>query len=486
MEVSEVTDQVARRQDPRRDVVSWLKSPFIETEIKRALPDHIPIDWFMRCAQTALLNNTRLAEANKESLLRELVAVAQLGLVTDPQLGEAWLIIDRKGMVQRRVGYQGLRKLALQSGLINSLNAQAVYRNDRCAIALGDSPHVNHEIDIRNGDRGEIIGYYAVARIKDTSEPSVEWMSQKQVEAHRDRYSDAYGHPDPSKRGPWADPLAAVEMGRKTVFRRLAKWLPKSPVLADVLAHEDRQDMRDVTPGPGMLPAPEESADEMDRVVAMSRQTEDAPQSAQEPRQQARTQPAAPVAGEASSAASEARSASKGRPGGNPPIVDWRGKSYQRLGMARRAALGEVEDCKTLGDLLDLKEPVDGFCRALRSVGGADVADEIEAAFRAKRSSFAPPAPTPDPTRHDPETGEVEPEPGDGNEDDESDFADDGEASEEDEFVAWCEEMREDMRRRPIEALVAGKNAWIARGRQAFGERAELAVEEAYQARQRR
>jgi phage RecT family recombinase len=284
-----MTDQ--GRQDPRRSVVGWLNSGHIEAEIKRALPDHIPLPWFLRCAQTALLNNPNLANADKASLLRELVSVAQLGLVIDPQLGEAWLIIDRNGKVQRRVGYQGLRRLAMQSGEVTSLNAQAVYRNDRCSITLGDSPSVTHEIKLQEINRGDIIGYYAVARVKGIGEPVVEWMSQTQVEAHRDRYSDAYKG---GKSGPWADPLAAVEMGRKTVFRRLAKWLPKSPLLAEALADEDRADMRDVTPsGHDMLPAP--SDDPMDQVVAHATTQH----SRQEPATAPATEPGTETAAEA-------------------------------------------------------------------------------------------------------------------------------------------------------------------------------------------
>jgi phage RecT family recombinase len=312
-----MTDQAPARSDPRRSVVEWLNSGHIQAEIKRALPDHVPVDWFMRLAQTALLNNPNLASADKASLLRELVAVAQLGLVLDPQLGEAWLIIDRHGKVQRRVGYQGLRRLAMQSGDVTSLNAQAVYKNDRCSVTLGDSPSVKHEIDIQRGDRGPIIGYYAVARVRGIDEAVVEWMSEAQVAAHRDRYSDAYRHPDPSKRGPWGDPLAAVEMGRKTAFRRLAKWLPKSPLLAEALSDEDRADMRDVTPesGAAMLPAPD---DPMDQVVATA-----APRSRREPA-------GAAVAEPALAPSSEPAAATKRKPG-RPSKAEVEAKRQQVL-----------------------------------------------------------------------------------------------------------------------------------------------------------
>lgn len=287
----------------RRSVVEWLNSDRIVDQVRRALPDHLPIDWFMRCAQTALLNEPKLASAEKGSLLRELVAVAQLGLVTDPQLGEAWLIVDRHGNVQRRVGYQGLRKLVLQSNLVGAPSTQAVYEFDHVEIELGDDAHVKHSIDPRVDDRGKLLGCWARAKILSTGETVVEWMSWGQIEAHRNRYSDAYRHPDPKKRGPWGDPLSEIEMGRKTVLRRLCKTLPKSPLLADVLAHEDRADMRDITPGSHQyaeLPAPSDP-DPVDPVDLTS---------------------ARPLATDAASATSEAappQSTAKGAPGDGRP-----------------------------------------------------------------------------------------------------------------------------------------------------------------------
>jgi len=230
-----------------RDVVEWLGQSRIEDQMKRALPAHIDPAWFLRTAQTVILSTPKLLNANRDSLLRELVAVAELGLVFNPALGEAWLIADSKGNVQRRIGYQGLAKLAMQSGMVTMVNAQVVHANDITEIRLGDNPGVKHSIDIKAAERGPVIGCYAVARIKDVEAPLVEWMSWAEIEAHRDRYSDAYRY----KTGPWTDDLAQYEMGRKTPFRRLVKWLPKSPMLAREMDHESEVDRimsaRDIT-----------------------------------------------------------------------------------------------------------------------------------------------------------------------------------------------------------------------------------------------
>ena len=321
-QASQAVDQPSGDRDPRRQVVAWLNSDNIKEQVERALPAHVPFTWFLRVAQTAILNNPDLAKSDKASLLRELVAVAQLGLVLDPQLGEAWLIVDRNGKVQRRVGYQGLRKLALQSNQVTALNAQAVYENDHCEISLGDAPSVKHSLDIRARDRGPVIGCYAVGKVQGTEEPVVEWMSWAQIEEHRDRYSDAGRG---KKSGPWADPLGEIEMGRKTVFRRLCKWLPKSPLLMDALADEDRaeQAMRDVTPGSETADALPASADDNGG---------DVPRGFAGVSQQVRARDV----GEPAQSGEEKRS--------------WtiEGKEYVQPGRVQSVLLGKIEACRTI------------------------------------------------------------------------------------------------------------------------------------------
>jgi len=69
------------------------------------------------------------------------------------------------------------------------------------------------------GERGEVIGFYAVAKLKDGGH-CFEFMSRLQVE------QIMAGTQSKGKYGPWKDNF--TEMGRKTVIRRLAKYLPLS------------------------------------------------------------------------------------------------------------------------------------------------------------------------------------------------------------------------------------------------------------------
>ena len=77
------------------------------------------------------------------------------------------------------------------------------------------------------GERGEILGFYAIAKLKDGGH-AFEFMSRFQVEAIRDAsqgWQQAVKYKKESSH-PWA--VHFPEMGRKTVIRRLAKYLPLS------------------------------------------------------------------------------------------------------------------------------------------------------------------------------------------------------------------------------------------------------------------
>ena len=50
---------------------------------KRALPKHIPIEKFVRVAETAILSNPSIMDCSKQSVLQSLTKAAQDGLLID-------------------------------------------------------------------------------------------------------------------------------------------------------------------------------------------------------------------------------------------------------------------------------------------------------------------------------------------------------------------------------------------------------------------
>lgn len=194
-------------------------------QFKAALPAHIPVERFVRTVLTAVQTNPRLLEADRRTLFASATRAAQMGLLPD---GREGAIVDFKGQCQFMPMVAGLQKLVRNSGELASLDAQTVCKNDKFTYRPGIDMVPQHEPDWF-GERGEVIGVYAVAKMKDGA-AYVEIMNMKQVQQVRNvsRAKD---------NGPWAGPFAD-EMARKSVIRRLSKRLPMSTDLDGVL-HED-------------------------------------------------------------------------------------------------------------------------------------------------------------------------------------------------------------------------------------------------------
>lgn len=193
-------------------------------EFKKALPGHISADRFVRTAQTAIALTRNIEKVkNPQSLLASCTKAAADGLILDGR--EAALVVDYNGDVQYRPMMRGLLKLAYNTGMVKSISVQIVCENDEFEYVLGDDERIVHKLDFKK-PRGEPYAVYAVAHMNDGATMR-EVMTVEQVNRIRDR-SDAYKafKNGKIKSTPWLTDWE--EMARKTVFRRLSKYLPSS------------------------------------------------------------------------------------------------------------------------------------------------------------------------------------------------------------------------------------------------------------------
>lgn len=196
-------------------------------EIKRALPSHLNGDRMARIALTAFRTTPKLAECDPRSVFAAVIQASQLGL--EPNImGQAYLIPYGKNC-NLIPGYQGLIDLARRSGKIVSLYAHVVREKDDFDYTLGVDKTLTHK-PFDGEDAGPVIGAYAVAKLKEGG-CEFEWMSRAQIDKIM-RATQSKG-----ESGPWKDHYE--EMCRKTVVRRLFKWLPKSVELQSALALDD-------------------------------------------------------------------------------------------------------------------------------------------------------------------------------------------------------------------------------------------------------
>ena len=211
--------------------------------IALALPAHLTPDKLIRAALVAVNHNSALLDCTQSSILESLMCASELGLSVSPTLGEGALV-PYKDKCQFQPMYRGLAKLARQSGEISTIQAEAVYANDHFVYEKGTSPKIEFRPKLTGG-RGELLGFFALVLTKDGASQS-EWMDVEAVNRIKAK-SRASGN------GPWVTDYS--EMGRKTVFKRLAKWLNLSnekfheAIQRDNLEFEqDLASVRDVTP----------------------------------------------------------------------------------------------------------------------------------------------------------------------------------------------------------------------------------------------
>lgn len=228
-------------------------------ELAKMLPKTLSIERLLKVAQIAATTTPALAKCDVPSLVGAIGQCAQMGLEPNTVLGHAYLVPfntkrkDGNGQerwvnsVQVIIGYKGLIDLARRSGQIVSIAAHEVCQNDHFELVYGLDEKLNHTPAMT--DRGQVVGFYAVAKLKDGGH-SFEFMSVHQVREIMAATQSKGGY------GPWKEHF--IEMGRKTVIRRLAKYLPLSiefqtAVALDNQAEAGRDQKLDTIDGEFML-----------------------------------------------------------------------------------------------------------------------------------------------------------------------------------------------------------------------------------------
>lgn len=210
-------------------IKSLVRSPEVMKEITNALPSHITPERMARTFLTAVVNTPKLLECDPESLIKAVVEASQLGLPTDGVLGHGY-ILPYGSKAKFIPGYRGLMDLARRSGQVDFIQARVVYENDEFDYEYGLQPMLRHkEAPRSDGEEPKVKAVYAAARLS-SGESVFEVMYVDDIEKIRQRSPSG-------KSGPWVTDWE--EMARKTLIRRLMKYLPLSTdVQSAVIAEE--------------------------------------------------------------------------------------------------------------------------------------------------------------------------------------------------------------------------------------------------------
>lgn len=207
------------------DLIQIVQAPSTLERFARILPKHIDAKRYMAFALSEFHKNPMLQTCEPQSVMLALSAAAQLGLDVRSGLGHCYLIPFKNGKTGNTdcnliIGYKGLIHLARQSGQIKRLSAAVVCEGDAFEHMMGSEEYIKHRPCAKPG---KVTHVYAVAEFIN-GHVQMEVMTREQIDGIKNRGR---------KNSVWDSDF--TEMARKTVVRRLCKYLPLSPELQDAL-----------------------------------------------------------------------------------------------------------------------------------------------------------------------------------------------------------------------------------------------------------
>jgi len=229
-----------------------------QDQLKAALPSHISVERFKRTVLTACNQTPGLLAVDRRSLFNAAVKCATDGLLPD---GREAALVEFGGKAQYMPMVRGLIKLARQSGEIATLSAYVVREKDEFEYVLGDDERLHHKPMIE-GDAGKARLVYATVTFKDGTKQR-EVMTLAEIERVR-AVSRA------KNSGPWTQWWD--EMARKTVIRRLLKYVTLSPEVARAVDRDEEGEFEGMKRAAlAAVPTPQQEA-----LSAMAVEVEDA------------------------------------------------------------------------------------------------------------------------------------------------------------------------------------------------------------------
>lgn len=180
-------------------------------------------------ALMAVAGNDKLQQCSQESILSAVYSIALTGLTLNPVLKFAALVPRYSGgkyYASLMPMYQGLVQLLTDSGSVSHIATTVVYEGDDFKVEYGSEPKIIHVPKFKTKDN--IAHAYSIATLHN-GEKMFEVMTWAEIEKARDASETWKAY----KAGKVDEKFVIWlswpgEMARKTVLRRLIKYLPKT------------------------------------------------------------------------------------------------------------------------------------------------------------------------------------------------------------------------------------------------------------------
>lgn len=232
-----------------------------EATFASTLPTHIPAERFKRVVLRSVQKSPDLLNADRASLFNAAMDAANDGLLPDGREAAFVVFNTKQG---KKIQYMpmifGVLKKIRNSGELKAISVRVVYAGDQFRYWIDENgEHLTYEA-ADNPDKSIVRRVFAQALTKDGG-VYIEVMDVEDIEKVR-AVSRAKNN------GPWVDWWE--EMAKKTVLRRLAKRLPMSTDLDDLMRRDDHLYDFDGARERPKVEAPKMLNDRLDALADMS------------------------------------------------------------------------------------------------------------------------------------------------------------------------------------------------------------------------
>lgn len=217
-----MSEEVKKLKPTNVDFYNPIKDKFSE------IVDNVTFAKEVSFAAQLVRASPQLQQADANSTLTAVMNVAQIGLSLNPAKKEAYLLPrwnNRKRCVETCLepSYQGLVKLATNTGSVKTIYCHVVYEGDEFEVSLGTSTEIKHKPKFSSKN---ITHVYSVSVLHDGTK-QIEVMTYSDISEIKER-SESYKAYKAGKISSCVWTTDEGEMCRKTVIRRAVKYLPKT------------------------------------------------------------------------------------------------------------------------------------------------------------------------------------------------------------------------------------------------------------------
>lgn len=243
-----------QQQVEKPTLAAQLNAPWVTEQVQKQLGPGFDAGSYVRSVISAVKAAPQLGDCDPGTVFGAMFTAAQLHLEIGSGLGQAW-IIPRQEWKNRndpkkyfgwqaslQIGYQGLLKLAYNTGLVTGVDTEIVRVGDKFKRGANSERGKFYDLEYgadHENPETQIMGIIGMFWVRGSSRPVWRYLTIDEIERRRPEHTkERDGQNGPYvPAGPWKSDYQA--MAEKTAVIHALKFAPKTPHLALAMSVDD-------------------------------------------------------------------------------------------------------------------------------------------------------------------------------------------------------------------------------------------------------